>query len=87
MSRIKSLGPRGPSRIAKERAYSRGYRIANTPAYYFYDDGEDLDKPNVRSRKINESIRHCRIFAMAYTVGWLNGRKSERERRRRRLRG
>ncbi len=58
----------------------RAYRIANTPAYYYYDDNVP-DSPE-RDQQIEWSVRHCRIFAMAYTMGWLNGRKNAQRRAR-----
>ena len=54
------------------RVWLRGYAIA--AKLYRYDDLKEKN-PSVHSLKISESIRHCRIFAMAYTQGWKNGRR------------
>ena len=56
----------------RDRAWLRGYHIA--AKLYHYDDLKEKN-PSVRSRKISESIRYCRIFAMAYEMGWKNGRR------------
>ncbi len=59
---------------AADRAWMRGLRLANKHGYG-YDDSRDMDRPSVRSRRISESVRDCRIFAMAYEMGWMNRHK------------
>ena len=54
------------------RVWLRGYRLAEKHGYGYEDDG--VDSPE-RDAKISESIRDCRIFAMAYSMGWLNRHK------------
>ena len=56
----------------RDKVWLRGLRLAKK--FYGYDDLKEKN-PSVRSRKINESVRHCRIFAMAYEMGWKNGRR------------
>lgn len=65
------------SESAENRAWKRGYSIA--VKLYRYDDLKEKN-PSVRSRKISESIRHCRIFAMAYAQGFVNGRRTRASR-------
>lgn len=54
------------------RVWLRGYRLAEKHGYGYEDDG--VDSPE-RDEKISESIHDCRIFAMAYSMGWLNRNK------------
>jgi hypothetical protein len=55
-----------------DKVWLRAHRMAMK--LYGYDDLKESN-PSVRSRKISESIRHCRIFAMAYEMGFKNGRR------------
>lgn len=60
-------------RSQEDRAWSRGYRWAMQNGYGYEDDGEDS---RARDAAISLSVRDCRIIAMAYAMGWKNGRKS-----------
>lgn len=57
----------------EERVWLRACRMAHE-LYGYEDDG--CDSSAERERRISESVCQCRIFAMAYTQGWLNGRKA-----------
>lgn len=57
-------------------AWDRGHDWAERNGYGFTDDG--VDSPR-RDAVISQSGRDCRIIAMAYAAGWLNGRKSVRK--------
>lgn len=58
------------------RVWIRGYRLAEKHGYGYEDDG--VDSPE-RDEAISKSIRDCRIFAMAYSMGWLNRHKRRKK--------
>lgn len=71
---MKPLKPLNLKKMDQEgRAWLRGYDWAMKNGYG-YDDS-DTSKPD-RDVCISQSVRDCRIIAMAYAMGWMNGRKS-----------
>lgn len=60
------------------RTWIRALKLAEKHGYGYEDDG--VDSP-ARDEAISQSIRESRIFAMAYTMGWMNRHKRGRRAR------
>ncbi len=56
----------------EERAWLWAYRWAGRNGYGYEDDG--VDSPE-RDAEISRSIHEQRMIAMAYSMGWTNGRR------------
>ena len=66
----------------RDAAWIRGLRLATKHGYGYHDDGKDSPE---RDAAISQSTRDCRIFAMAYEMGWMNGYEHRQRKNRRDL--